>query len=208
MNSNNFFVMESDEDDQESVNFRSALWTPELPDIYHHTNIINTEDFVESYFVNIKAKKFNSDYYINDYMCSDSFIDLCHKFNVEYISRPILINLHKTRIPAKHYNLFLITKKLNILNLEESVYTIDKDKYTGSDIVIYHPDLKFTFYEKIEKFIINNNVNQHLFFCGEILSYVCSEEFMNEYKKRKLSGIRFVSLDKTFQYDPWKDFCN
>ncbi|WNY83039.1 hypothetical protein NNQ28_01075 [Cronobacter dublinensis] len=113
--------------------------------------------------------------------------------NVEYLNVPLKIELSNRVGLSKNYNLFYLKKYVSIIDKDKSEYEIDD--FITDDEKIY--------FSKIDRFVVKEGVNDHLFFCTDIGKPVCSLYFKERFAKQGLVGIDFIGIDSNYRYDEW-----
>lgn len=59
-------------------------------------------------------------------------------------------------------------------------------------------------YDRIDRFVIKDDVHEDLFFCEELKRAVCSSAFKETYSAKKLIGLTFEKIDESFTFNPWQ----
>ncbi|MFG1175844.1 imm11 family protein [Erwiniaceae bacterium CAU 1747] len=198
-----FFVIEYSPNDEGIPHFMDKEWVPELPDYDLFTAPPSPDDFSDGYAVKVKSYKLDGDYFPNDNLISSDMLMLLSELNVKCISIPAMVGLYKNKAPSKNYYLFYILSYLSIIDESKSIFTISTDIETGELNTPEDKGLDKIYYEKIDKFKIRGDVQEHLFFCKEISKPVCSLLFKSEFEKLKLTGVTFERIDDNYKYDAW-----
>lgn len=201
---NEFFVIEYSPNDGGIPHFMDKEWMPELPDYDLFTASLIPEDFSDGYVVKIKACKLDGDYFPNDNLISSDMLVLLSELKVKCISIPVRVILYKNKTPSKKYYLFYVLSYLSIMDESKSIFTISKDIETGEVNTPDEKGLDKIYYERIEKFKIRDDINEHLFFCNEISKPVCSLLFKSKFESLNLCGVKFEKIDDNYKYDAWE----
>jgi hypothetical protein len=199
-----FFIL-SRSPDKDVPSFVEMIWTPGLPKFHFPSGKINRGEFADSYSIQAKSQKFTGDYFLNDYVASDQFVDLCQIFSVDFISTGADITLLKGKKPEKSYNFFMPMERVDLLDEGNSVFSVSKDLETG-ELKTREAGLDSTYYDKIDLFVIRPEVDRHLFLCTELKKTVCSAKFKKAFEDARMSGIAFEPIDQNFRHDPWANF--
>ncbi|MNC43803.1 hypothetical protein D3C75_926800 [compost metagenome] len=84
---------------------------------------------------------------------------------------------------------------------------VDKSKFVLMDEGLLRPEGERqgmpVVYDRIEKFVIRDGIDEDLFYCEELKQMVCSSEFRLGYLERNLVGLEFKKIDGDFIYAPW-----
>ncbi len=82
--------------------FFDAGWTPELPLFDIGVQSPALDEFSEKYTVMADVHELGTDILVNGYLASDDFLELCKKFNLEYVSISAEIILNGGAKPTKN----------------------------------------------------------------------------------------------------------
>lgn len=195
------YILKYKPDGKKSPYFFGTTWTPDLPSIHLPSVTVDERQFSASYHVSAKTENYETDYNPDQFLASEKMISICEKLSVSYLSRPVTISLHRHKIPQKKQLLFIPTTRIRIMDESLSIFT--KDTPPLSDRQDPKED---TYYERIDKLVIQSTPTEHLFYCLEIKELVCSKQFKEKFEEDDLIGIEFTPIDKNFRYDPWRDF--
>ncbi|HGY3716626.1 TPA: DUF1629 domain-containing protein [Citrobacter gillenii] len=181
----------------------ATTWNPDLPNCNYYHEPPSLSDIFERYTLSAKTNQLDGDYFVKDYLVSASFLELCSDFNVRFISAPTNVSLYGNKKPNKNYYLFFILDYLSLLDEKKSVFTVAKNIRTGEELTHLNGGKK-TYYDKIEKFCVRDDVFTHLFFCDDIAKPVCSREFKEKFELLGLKGVKFEKIDENYKYDAWE----
>jgi hypothetical protein len=195
--------MEYTPDGLGSPYFMDKNWAPELPDYDIFVAPPTINDFESKYVLKVDSAHLDGDYLVSDNLASSLFLDLCKEFGVNLICRPLEVQLLNKKSPEKKYFLFFLADYMEILDKEKSTYIVSTDIDSGLPDTPEDRGLDKTYYDKIDVFIVNDNVSSNLFFCQDISKPVCSGEFKNKFEALGLKSIEFHPLDESFRYDAW-----
>ncbi|ENY9403738.1 hypothetical protein ACF5F1_004693 [Salmonella enterica] len=198
-----FYVIKYHPDGEGVPYFMDKEWTPDLPDYDIHIKPPSLNDFVDQYHLKAKSYKLNGDYLLEDDLISFGFYELCEKFSVKCICIPVDISLMRGKAPEKKYFIFFNLSYLSILDQSKSIFTISKDIYDGKYHTPEDKGLDKVYYDKIHDFHVIEGIEEHLFFCSDIMRPVCSLSFKEEFERLSLTGIEFIPIDKNYRYDAW-----
>ena len=188
-----FFVINFKPGGEGFPHYIDKEYTPELPTFNIHTALPELTVFCDHYTLRTTVDNLAGDYYPLDDLASDEMLSLCSALSVDYFNVPLSIELSDGGEVSKHYNLFYLKKYLSIIDKDKSEYEID-DFITDDETV---------YYSKINRFIIKENLCDHLFFCTDIGKPVCSSDFKERITKQGLVGIVFMAIDNNYKYDEW-----
>lgn len=199
-----FFVIER-KPDAGVPKFFEKIWSPDLPLFHFPSGKINKNEFIARYSVKAKTYKMTGDYFKSDYIASDRFVEMCENFGVDFISAIADVTLYKDKRPERIYYFFMPIERVDLLDEENSVFSISKDLETGK-LQTRESGLDSTYYDKIDLFVAKKDVGRDLFLCTELKETVCSARFRKSFEDAGMSGIGFKPIDQNFRYDPWANF--
>lgn len=201
-----YYIVKDKPDGMKAPYFFESKWIPELPD-YNYLTLSSDIILNDSYEMKAKTYQLECDVIVNEHLISTNMIKLFDLMNVKYSSRPVDLTLHKNKKTKNSYHVFFLNELIDIMDVDKSIYTVASDKYSGQ---LYTPEemgCSYTHYDRIQKLILKDNITSSLFVCRELKEIVCSGSFKNKFEEFNLSGVDFIPLDSTYQYDPFKDFC-
>lgn len=202
---NSFFIIERSPDNEGVPAYMAKEYKPELPDFSFNIfeKPADPSQFAEKYFIKAKASKLDGDFLPEDFLASIEFINLCNKLNVKHIQIPVDLKLYRDKTPEKKYFLFFMLTYLDALDEEKSEFIVSVDINTGKPNTPEGRGLERTYYEKIDKFYVKDDISENLFFCREISKPVCSNKFKEKYESLNLKGIKFTAIDDNYKFDAW-----
>lgn len=198
-----FFIVNYHTNGTDAPSFFESDWTPGVPEFHYPSETPDESQFASAYKVKAKIKELKADLMIEELLATDAVLNICATLEIPHITRQVEIELKGKKTPEKRYNLFIPTARLSLLDLEHSVFTIDRDKYTGKLKTPEESDVPAIVFESIESFKIKPGIHQHLFLCTDINETVCSAEFKAMFESKALFGLAFTPLDATYKFDPW-----
>lgn len=194
-----FYIVKYKPDGKSAPYFFDLEWSPELPEFHYPSKSPTDESFAESYSAVADVKGLRADWLIDHFLGSDRFLAICDEFDCRYVSRAIDLSLSdSSESLSKSYNFFVPLDRVRAMDVEKSSFVIDGNDKTG-----FSEDVQ---YEKIDKLVIRNDIELHLFYFEEIREFVCSREFFNVVSEKKIIGLDFSLIDSGFKYAPWEDF--
>ncbi|QHM73337.1 imm11 family protein [Mixta intestinalis] len=199
-----FYIIQYAPNDEGIPHFMDKEWIPELPDYDIYVRPPCAKNFEKKYTLKIKSYQLDGDYFINDNLVSYDFLELCEDLNVNFIHIPTDIKLFRNKTPAKKYYTFFVLDYLSILDKNKSIFTISEDIDSGKLNTPEDRGLDKTYYDKIDRFCIVDDVFSHLFFCQDISQFVCSGVFKEKFESLRLKGITFKPIDNEYKYDAWE----
>ncbi|MNH29130.1 hypothetical protein D3C79_893410 [compost metagenome] len=156
--------------------------------------------FGNSYQAKIDLDVFYGDAFFEQYIVSLDFVNLCELYSCKYFSVPLTIELRKGGEASKGYSLFVVQSRCSMLE-------VDKSKFVLMDEGLLRPEGERqgmpVVYDRIEKFVIRDGIDEDLFYCEELKQMVCSSEFKRAYLEKNLIGLEFKRIDGDFIYAPW-----
>jgi hypothetical protein len=200
-----FFLIKYKPDSDGIPIYFETIWSPELPRFHYPSGDFDRTLFKNLYSVKAKTKKLTGDWLINNLLASDRLLELCNRLGVEFISAEAKISLYRNEVSEKHYNFFIPSERLDLLNEEKSIFNISTNLETGK-LATREIGLDSTYYDRIDKFIVRTDVMRDLFLCTELKKVVCSIRFKEKYEDALMSGVAFEPIDENFRYDPWSNF--
>jgi hypothetical protein len=152
-----------------------------------------------------EIKFLDFDYYDNEpRLVSNRFLEVCDELKVLFKAIPLWITLKKGVDIGDEYNFFHAGKNLGLLDLQQSVYTVERMVENG-EVMANHAFPSYPIYSRIEKFVTKEDEFPALFFCIEIMRLVCDEAFYQRATEAGLKGLEFVAIDEAYVYDFWDD---
>lgn len=133
---------------------------------------------------------------------SKNFLKVCDDLNASYRAIPLEISLDG-RSRKNEFFIFLPGESLPVLDKVRSVYEVSKDIETGNVVQspLYPGAVSI---DKIDSFVVSEDVGSDIFRCQETLELFCSERF--RLAASALRGISFLEVDENYRYDPWTGF--
>lgn len=197
-----FYVIDSKPDGENIPYFFETIWHPALPAFDLPENTPAVEMFESNYRLAAKIDTLDVDILVDDFLASSNFLELCNSFAVDYLSVPVDVELDGGQKPSKGYNFFCVAARKEILDEEMSIFALMDDrllrpKSERGDLPVY---------DRIDKFVIADGVEDDLFYCEEIKRTVCSAAFKAKFMAMKLTGLNFISIDENYVYAPWDGF--
>ncbi|ELQ6018341.1 hypothetical protein R2225_003389 [Cronobacter sakazakii] len=193
LDNSKFFVINFKPDGEGLPHYIDKEYTPELPTFNIHDGLPKLNEFRNRYTLKTTVDNLAGDYYPLDDLASDEMLSLCSELNVQYFNVPLKIELSHRIGLSKNYNLFYLKKYISIIDKDKSEYEIDD--FITDDEKIY--------FSKIDRFVVKEGVNDHLFFCPDIGKPVCSLDFKERFTKQGFVGIDFIAIDSNYKYDEW-----
>lgn len=152
------------------------------------------------------VQKLDFDYYDRaPNLVSVRFLEVCKRLNVKFNTVPLNI-MSKSGQPVNQlYYIFFAGDNISLLDQDRSAYTVEHVTETG-DVMIDRLFPPNPVYNRIDRFSCKQMETPAMFFCIEIMRLVCTESFQKYANEAGLKGLRFVSIDENYVYDPWCDF--
>lgn len=185
--------------------FFETIWSPEMPLFHFPSGKIDRSLFADFYSVKVKSRKMTGDYFVNEYISSGNFLRLCEEVGADFIFAKMDVTLLGKNTPKEDYYFFMPMERVDLLDEENSVFTISTNLETGK-LSTREIGLDSTYYDKIDLFVAKKNVDRDLFLCTELKEIVCSARFKKMFEDARMSGIDFEPIDQDFRYDPWANF--
>ncbi len=199
-----FYIVKYHPDGEGVPYFMDKEWMPELPDYDIHIKPPLLNNFVSKYSLKAKSHKLNGDYLLEDDLISSDFYELCKKLSIKCICIPVDIHLMRNKLPEKKYFLFFNLNYLSVLDQGKSTFTISRDIYDGKPNTPEDKGVDKVYYDKIDNFHVIEGIEEHLFFCSDIMRPICSLFFKQEFVRLGLSGVEFIAIDENYRYDAWE----
>ncbi|MFR0675080.1 hypothetical protein ACLUUI_16045 [Enterobacterales bacterium AW_CKDN230030176-1A_HGKHYDSX7] len=182
--------------------FFEAEWYPNLPELNQTRENPERSSFESSYALKLKLEKFEIDAVLEKYIVSSRFVSLCSRFECEYIDVPLKVELGSGE-KLEDFRFFYVLSRGSLLDVEKS-------KFVLTDKRLLRPDSErsgaLPVYDRIDRFIVKENIHEDLLFCEELKQAVCSSDFREAYISEKLVGLKFERIDENFVFDPWGDW--
>ena len=176
-------------------------WAPY--ELYPKKVDIKKEYRLELSALDMKFDKLNFDFYqISTSYVSRNFLKVCDALNASYRAIPLEIS-HGGKTRKNEFFIFLPGESLSALDKARSVYEVSKDIETGRvvDSPLYPGAVSI---DRINCFVVSEDVESDIFRCQETLELFCSERF--RLAATGLKGISFIEVDETYRYDSWASF--
>jgi len=180
--------------------FFDAEWLPELPEFNQVEKNPPKNLFEPSYTIKLELEQFETDAVLEQYIVSSRFLSLCAAHKCEYIDLPLTIELASGK-SIQDFSFFCLLSRYSLLDVEKSEFVL-------MDEGLLRPMAervdKSPVYDRIDRFIVKENIGEDLFFCEELKQAVCSSAFKEEYFTKELIGLDFERIDEDFTFNPWE----
>ncbi|MGE8046599.1 imm11 family protein [Pseudomonas monteilii] len=182
--------------------FFEAEWYPKLPELNQTRENPEKSSFESFYALELNLEKFEIDAVLEKYIVSSRFVSLCSRLECEYIDVPLEVELSSGE-KLENFRFFYVLSRGSLLDVEKS-------KFVLTDKGLLRPDSErlsvLPVYDKIDRFVVKENIHEDLLFCEELKQVVCSSDFKENYFAEKLVGLKFEKIDEKFVFDPWGDW--
>lgn len=180
--------------------FFDATWSPELPEFNQAEENPQGSSFERCYTVKLELEQFEVDAVLEQYIVSSGFLNLCAMHRCRYIELPLTIELG-AGARLRDFSSFCILSRRSLLDVERSEFAL-------MDEALLRPKAErinsSPIYDRIDRFVIKDDVHEDLFFCEELKRAVCSSAFKEAYSAKKLIGLTFEKIDEAFTFNPWQ----
>ncbi|MEE5096190.1 DUF1629 domain-containing protein [Pseudomonas alliivorans] len=194
-----FYLIKYEPDGDGAPYFFDLNWVPELPGFHSPSENPERSSLSSHYRAIADITELEADWLPDHFLASKKFMAVCDKFACSYISRPLDLIL-KGKSSTKDYFFFAVMERLRAMDLERSKFVLDSNSKTESD------GADNPVFELIEKLVVMDDVESHLFYFEGIHETVCSAEFAKECVASEIFGLIFKKIDESYRYAPWEDF--